>query len=175
MRQKTSLLFLMVLLAVLFFVSCTGVPNPARDVFDDGQRWTAQEMNMFFDWDDKYYDYENSVLPNIGCILGEDGSQQYFCVETDSESNLNFFMPTQKGAFIATGYFLDAPDEYTYRVKIGHTEDEKILPAGTILTFTREDITEDELFMPDVLGEYERAYPSTLLPSDSSSSNSSTS
>ena len=63
MRQKTSLLFLMVLLTVLFFVSCTGVPNPARDVFDDGQRWTAQEMNMFFDWDEKYYDYENSVLP----------------------------------------------------------------------------------------------------------------
>lgn len=175
MKRKISLLFLMALSVILLSTSCTGVPNSARDVFDDGQRWTAQELNMFFDWDDKYYDYENSVLPNIGRILREDGSPQYFCVETDSESNLNFFMPTKEGAFIATGYFLDATDEYTYRVKIGHTEDEKILPAGTILTFTREDITEDELFMPDVLGDYEGPSPSTLLPADSSSSNSSTS
>lgn len=163
------------LLLPLLLLGCTGVPNPAKNVFDNGQRWTAQEMEIFFDWDDQYYYYENSKGPNIGCICEDSILKQYFYIGTDEAANLNFFSFASSDAFIATGYFVDAPDEYTYQVKIGNSQDEELLPNGTILTFTREDIAEDELFMPDVLGEYEGASPSTLLPSDSSSSNSSTS
>lgn len=163
------------LLAPLLLLGCTGVPNPAKNVFDNSQRWTAQELNMFFDWDDQYYNYKNSKGPNVGCICEDSILKQYFYIGTDEAANLNFFSFASSDAFIATGYFVDAPDEYTYQVKIGNSQDEELLPNGTILTFTREDITEDELFMPDVLGDYEGPSPSTLLPSDSSSSNSSTS
>ena len=47
----------------LYLSGCTGVPNPATKIFDDGQRWTAKELDIFFDWDDKYYCYENGSSP----------------------------------------------------------------------------------------------------------------
>lgn len=163
------------LLVPLLLLGCTGVPNPAKNVFDNGQRWTAQEMEIFFDWDNKYYSYQNCSSPNVGCISDSGIPKQYFYIGVGSEANLDFLAFVDSDRLFATGYFIEAPDEYTYRVKIGNSQDEELLPNGTILTFTREDIAEDELFMPDVLGEYEGASPSTLLPSDSSSSNSSTS
>lgn len=171
---KNSAIFSFTLM-LLLLSGCSGPYNSAQTVFDACQRWTAKEMQIFFDWDDQYYYYENSKGPNVGCICEDSILKQYFYIGTDEAANLNFFSFASSDAFIATGYFVDAPDEYTYQVKIGNSQDEELLPNGTILTFTREDIAEDELFMPDVLGEYEGASPSTLLPSDSSSSNSSTS
>lgn len=174
MKFKKTFIFFMCVFMALYLSGCTGVPNPATKIFDDGQRWTAKELDIFFDWDDKYYCYENGSSPNVGCIRQDGIPVIFFSVGIDSGANMDFFT-VQSNEFIANGYFLDASDDYTYRIKIGHSNYEEFLPIGAILTFTREDITEDELFMPDVLGEYVGPPPSTLLPADSSSSNSSTS
>lgn len=55
--------------------------------------------------------------------------------------------------WLCDAFFLSAPDEYTYQVKIKDSDISDILPDGTILTFHRQDIAEEDLMLPAELGE----------------------
>jgi hypothetical protein len=74
---KNSAIFSFTLM-LLLLSGCSGPYNSAQTIFDVCQRWTAKEMQIFFDWDDQYYNYENTKGPNVGCIYEDSILKQYF-------------------------------------------------------------------------------------------------
>ena len=139
-----------ILLVILTLGGCSGPINPAFHVFSNGQRWTAEEMDIFFDVHSKYCDYKNAHASTVGRIRVE-REEILICVDYDTAAQL-YFYTLEEGTLIAESRFIKAPDDYTYVIRIGSSKIPDILPNGTILTFKREDITEDELFMPEELG-----------------------
>lgn len=149
--QKRGIVLIM--LMVLLLGGCSP-SNPAFLVFGNGQRWTAEEMDIFFDVHSKYFDYETPHSDEVGRIC-VDHKEMLICVDSDTAAQL-YFYTLEEGTLIAKSRFIKAPDDYTYVIRIYDSEIPDILPNGTVLTFKREDITEDELFMPEELGELKK-------------------
>lgn len=139
-------------LVIMLLAGCNGSVNTAYEVFDNCQHWTAEEMDIFFDYHSKYLDYENAKSVMTGQIHTENGDILFF-VHYDSSSQLVFVPMGELKYEYAYGKFIQAPDDYTYIIEINRSRIEEILPNGTVLTFRRKDITEGELFIPEELGE----------------------
>lgn len=150
----------MMAISFLFLLTgCNGTKNEAIDgKFLDNERWTEQTYDMMFDVSNSYAKYENALTIITGRIIVQD-YELVFNVGHDMSGNLSFYQ--LRGSDVQERYFVGwfrSADENTYSVKVDYSKIPEIMPDGTILTFTIEDIAAEDFYIPEALGEIQREY-----------------
>lgn len=156
---RKSIACLMVICCFFFLTGCSGKANEAMDgKFSNNERWTEQTYDMMFDVSNSYTKFENSMTIITGRIIASE-CELVFNVSNDISGNL-LFVPLRNSdveGYYFKGWFRSA-DENTYSVKVDSSKIPEIMPDGTILTFTIEDIAAEDLYIPEALGGLKEGY-----------------
>ena len=115
---------------------------------------------MMFDVSNSYAKYENAITTITGRIIVQD-CELVFNVNYDISGNLLFVALRTPDVTFQECYFkawFRSADENTYSVKVDSSKIPEIMPDGTILTFTIEDIAAEDLYIPEALGGLKEGY-----------------
>ncbi len=150
---RISRVLLFVLLILLLLGSCFPVAEQeVEDIIKNNQRWTEESFSMFFDYSSEYVKYQFYVSDMVGTLVDE--NQEITIFIGRENGYLEFLTMNETGtgaAFLFSGYIQVLKENYL-RIKI-ESSDYPLIPCGTILTFTAQDISTDELYIPECFGD----------------------
>lgn len=127
-------------LLIFLLQACTTVPPNARPTYYDKTKWVAQELNMYFEVDDKYIplNYTNTY----GEIVQDDVTDS-FCVLFDYGTNVIFrsFIPGDEESSSELDLFRGTCQFGKDKLIVNVWENDFLDPAVKQITFIREELT----------------------------------
>lgn len=153
-RRRRTLFALLFILLILLLIGniVPATEQKVEDIIKNNQRWTEERFDMFFDYSSEYAKYQFPVSDMVGVIIDEDKVIEVFIGRENGYFEFGAMHETGRGIiFLFSGYIQVLKDNYC-EIKI-EKSDYPMISCGTILTFTAQDISPDELYIPECLGD----------------------
>lgn len=127
-------------LLIFLLQACTTIPPNARPTYYDKTKWVAQELNMYFEVDDKYIPL---TYTNTYGELVQDDVMTPFCVLFDYGTHVVFseFLPEVPEISSELALFRGSCKFSKDKLVVDVWENDFLDPAVKQITFIREELT----------------------------------